>query len=42
MGHRCILLHINRKVKKIFIFAANLKQKKEEALGIKYIIDKQV
>lgn len=42
MGNRCVLLHINRKVKKIFIFAANLKQKKEEVLGIKYIIDKQV
>ena len=34
MGNRCVLLHINRKVKKIFIFAANLKQKKEKVLGI--------
>lgn len=41
VGNRCVLLHINRKVKKIFIFA-NLQAKKEEVLGIKYIIDKQV
>lgn len=27
MGNRCVLLHINRKVKKIFIFAANLSKK---------------
>lgn len=37
MGNRCVLLHINRKVKKIFIFAANLKQKKEKV--IRYKID---
>lgn len=41
VGNRRILLHINRKIKKIFIFAANLKQKKKrkKLLGTKYTID---
>lgn len=30
VGNRCILLHIDRKVKKIFIFATNLKQRRKK------------
>lgn len=39
VGDGGVLLHINREVKKIFIFATHLKKKGEGRLGTKYTAD---